>query len=406
MSKRDARPENPVLAGEADALRRYARAQKATWISAWINLLLTIAQLIVGWFSHSQSLIAHGLHSFSDLASDFLVLWANRQGAHPADAEHPYGHARIETAATLALGLSLAAIGGGILLSCGEQLTRLAEVPPVEWLALWVALATLVAKEALFHYLKRIAEALQSNILLANAWHTRADAASALVVAIGIAGSLAGFRFLDLLAAVLVGFMILKMGVGFAWEAIRELVDTGLSAQEVEEIRATLAATPGVVDLHALRTRRMAHKALVDAHIRVDPRISVSEGHRIAENARQRVIESHPFVADVLVHVDAEDDSSPKPHTALPTRAELESQVRELIGPDTPPLTRLLIHYLGDQVEIEAFFASAFAPGGLMHVEKRLKAQLERFPWISRITLHVQISITHQNSALSTQNAP
>lgn len=299
-----------ALAIELGTPERLAQAQRATWASVVVNLVLTIAQLIVGWIAHSQSLIAHGLHSFSDLLSDFLVLWANHQGAHPADAAHPYGHARIETAATLVLGISLAAVGGGILLAAGQQLQRMEEVPAVEALALWVALATLAAKEGLFHYLKAVAERLRSKVMLANAWHTRADAASALVVAIGIGGSLLGWRFLDLLAAILVGFMILKLGLGFAWEALRELVDTGLAEEEVEAIRATLASTAGVVDLHDLRTRRMAHRVLVDVHLQVNGDITVREGHEIGEDARRRVLASHPEVLDVLIHLDAENDGA------------------------------------------------------------------------------------------------
>jgi cation diffusion facilitator family transporter len=145
--------------------------------------------------------------------------------------------------------------------------------------------------------------------MMANAWHTRADAASALVVAVGIGGSLLGWLFLDLLAAVIVGFMILKMGLQFAWEALRELVDTGLSDAEVAAIRSTLATTPGVVDLHELRTRRMAHRVLVDVHLQVDGRITVAEGHEIGEIARHRVLTAHPEVLDVLVHLDAENDA-------------------------------------------------------------------------------------------------
>lgn len=297
------------LATELGSPERLAQAQKATWVSVALNLLLTIVQLIVGWVAHSQSLIAHGLHSFSDLLSDFLVLWANHQGAHPADAAHPYGHARIETAATLVLGISLTLVGGGILLVSGQQLTQMADVPPVEILALWIALLTLLSKEGLFHYLKAVAERLRSRVMMANAWHTRADAASALVVAVGIGGSLLGWRFLDLLAAVIVGFMILKMGLQFAWEALRELVDTGLSDDEVAAIRSTLAATPGVVDLHELRTRHMAHRVLVDVHLQVDGRITVAEGHEIGETARHRVLTAHPEVLDVLIHLDAENDA-------------------------------------------------------------------------------------------------
>jgi divalent metal cation (Fe/Co/Zn/Cd) transporter len=114
-------PSPAALAVELNTPGRLAAAQRATWASVVVNLLLTIVQLIVGWTAHSQSLIAHGLHSFSDLLSDFLVLWANHQGAHPADAAHPYGHARIETAATLVLGISLTLVGGGILLAAGQQ---------------------------------------------------------------------------------------------------------------------------------------------------------------------------------------------------------------------------------------------------------------------------------------------
>ena len=236
---------------------RAAEAQRATWISVAVNLLMTIVQILVGWIGNSQSLIAHGLHSFSDLLSDFLVIYATRQSAHPADAEHPYGHARVETAATLILGASLALIGGFILWESGLRLQHVELLPPVEWLAFWVAVATVVTKEGLYRYLIRVAERLRSQLLTGNALHTRADAASALVVVVGSGGALLGWGFLDLLAAALMGFMILRMGVELAWGALKELIDTGLDDAQVEAIRATLLATPGVRGLHELRTRRM-----------------------------------------------------------------------------------------------------------------------------------------------------
>lgn len=399
-------PSPAALATELGTPERLAAAQRATWASVAVNLLLTIVQLIVGWIAHSQSLIAHGLHSFSDLLSDFLVLWANHQGAHPADAAHPYGHARIETAATLVLGISLTLVGGGILLAGGQQLQNMGEVPAVEPLALWIALLTLAMKEGLFHYLKAVADRLHSAVMMANAWHTRADAASALVVAVGIGGSLLGWRFLDLLAAVLVGFMILKMGLEFAWEALRELVDTGLSEEEVAAIRATLAETSGVVDLHELRTRRMANQALVDAHIRVDQRISVSEGHRIAESARRRVLKAHPAVLDVLVHVDVEDDSMPLPKSEFPERAGLEAHLREILGAEAPAFERSVFHYLGQKVEVELFFSAPFTPEALVAIEDRLAKQLADDPWIRTVALHVQANASHQIGANKPENAP
>mgnify|MGYP001432865428 CR=1 FL=1 len=171
---RDGHSTPPVAAAD-----RAGEAQKATWVSVAVNLVLTLAQLIVGWLAHSQSLIAHGLHSFSDLLSDFLVIWATRQSSVPADLAHPYGHARVETAATLVLGISLLLIGAGILWDSGMRLQEQALLPGVEMGAFWIAVFTVVAKEGLYRYLIHVAKKLRSQLLTANALHTRADAASA-----------------------------------------------------------------------------------------------------------------------------------------------------------------------------------------------------------------------------------
>ena len=346
----------------SDAATRSAMAARATWISAGVNLLMTLAQLLVGWLAHSQSLLAHGLHSFSDLLSDVLVLFATRHSAHPADAAHPYGHARFETAATLILGVSLMAIGGGILWDCALRLQERAVVlSALEWSAFWVAVATVLAKEALYRYLAAVADRLRSPLLMANALHTRADAASALVVVAGIGGALAGWPLLDLLAAALMGLLILRMGAELALGALRELIDTGLDPEELAAIRATLLATPGVVGLHALRTRRMAQRVLVDAHVQVDARISVSEGHRIAEAVRVRLLAAHRDVLDVLVHVDPEDDDLPLAG-GLPGREALG----EILAPclaGLPPLERMVLHYLGGRLELELFLSAPLPAG-------------------------------------------
>ena len=379
----------PVRATAAD---RAAEAQRATWVSVVVNLLMTVAQIVVGWLAHSQSLIAHGLHSFSDLLSDFLVIYASRQSAHPADAAHPYGHARVETAATLILGASLALIGGGILWESGMRLQHVDMLQPVEMSALWVAIATVVAKEGLYRYLIRAAERLRSQLMIANALHTRADAASALVVVVGIGGALLGWGFLDLLAAALMGFMILRMGVGLAWGALKELIDTGLDATQVEAIRKTLLTTPGVLGLHELRTRRMAHQALVDAHVQVDARISVSEGHRIAESARARVLREHPEVLDVLVHIDPEDDLDPDLAAArLPSREALLSELAGLIA-DLPEPQRVMLHYLGGRVEVEVFLGedSLADISWLRSMQADLAERIKDHPAIRSISFHLQ----------------
>ena len=378
--------------GMPSGAERHALAQRATWFSVAVNLIMTILQIVVGWLANSQSLIAHGAHSFSDLLSDFLVLFASRQSAHPADAAHPYGHARVETAATLILGGSLALIGGGILWESGLRLQHVDALAPVEWSAFWVAVATVVAKEGLYRYLIRVGERLRSQLLIANAMHTRADAASALVVVVGIGGALMGWAFLDLVAAALMGFMILHMGVTLAWGALRELIDTGLDAAQVEAIRKTLEATPGVLGLHELRTRRMAHQALVDAHVQVDARISVSEGHRIAESARLRVLAEHPEVLDVLVHIDP--DGQPDALVArLPSRDSLVEEVAGLLG-ELPAPRRVVLHYLSGGVEVEVFLDARAAQDmqAWRDLEKRVADRVRQHPTIRHIELNLTVA--------------
>jgi cation diffusion facilitator family transporter len=333
---------------------RFAAARKSTWVSIVINLLLTVMQVLAGFFGKSQSLMADGLHSFADLLSDVLVLFANRHGNKRADADHPYGHARIETAASLILGTSLAALGIGLLIAAGMRLQHPEQVQSVHPFTLWIAIIALAAKEGMFRYMLAVAQRVRSQMLVANAWHARSDAASSLVVIIGIVGNLLGYTFLDLVAAAVVGVMIAYMGIQFARDALAELVDTGLDEAEVRAIRNTLKAVPGVTGLHELRTRKMADNALVDAHIMVDPRISVSEGHYIAEAARSAVLKGH-HVMDVMVHIDPEDDAHAKPNAHLPQRHLLLAHLNSRLGKPLPHSTRIMLHYLSGKVEAELF---------------------------------------------------
>ena len=337
---------------------RYQETQKSTWVSVGINLVLTALQLVVGYFGRSQALMADGLHSLSDLLSDFLVLYANRESNRSADAAHPYGHARIETAATFILGTVLVGLGFALLWSAGIKLQNPAAIQPVHVATLYIAMLTLVSKELLYRYLMAVAKKLRSQLLAANAWHSRSDAASSLVVVVGIGGNLLGYRFLDLIAAVLVAFMIVHMGWKMAYHALSDLIDTALDAESVAKIRATISNTPGVLGLHELRTRKMGDQALVDAHILVDPRISVSEGHHIAERARKRVLDTHE-VLDVMVHIDPEDDDLVTPSAHLPGRDELIAHLQAVLPDGLPTPERIVLHYLDGQVEAELFMPEA-----------------------------------------------
>ena len=335
-------------------------------VSMGINIALSVLQIIVGWFAHSHSLLVDGFHSFSDLLSDVLVLFVARHSARAADDSHPYGHARLETLATLILGVMLLAIGGGFLYSAAERAISVESAPPVEMMALYVALLALVSKEWLFRYMLRVAKKANSAMLVANAWHSRSDAASSLVVAIGIGGSLMGFVYADLLAAAIVGALIVKMGWQFSYSALEELIDKGANAEEIEAIRSVIAKTPGVIGLHDLRTRRMADRILVDAHVLVSPRISVSEGHRIAEQVRRRVRERCPGVLDMLVHIDPEDDllADEATHHEVLDRAALaqwlEKESRRIWGTATAwSPERIQLHYLNGRVEVEIMLPPA-----------------------------------------------
>lgn len=329
---------------------RSAAADQVTWVSIGVNLVLTVMQIAVGLFAHAQSLVADGFHSLADLVADFMVLVANRHSGSPADDNHPYGHERIETLAALALGLVLIGTGGGILYTAIQRIQHLDTLPPVASIALWTAFATLAGKELLFRYMLRVGERLRSPMLIANAWHARADAASSLVVAAGIAGSLMGWRFLDPVAAIVVALMVMRMGWRFTWEALSELIDTGIPAAEREAIRGTILATPGVVACHALRSRRMAHKVLIDARVQVAPRISVSEGHQIAETVHDRVLAAHIDVLDVMVHVDVEREGQ-RTARHQPPRAAIIAALREA-GLAEAAEVRLTLHYLNGGLEI------------------------------------------------------
>jgi len=282
---------------------RAAAASRSTWVSVGVNLVLTAAQITAGVLTRSQGLIADGIHSLSDLVADFVVLFASHHAQKDADEDHPYGHQRFETAASLVLGVLLLTVGVGMLWSAFIKLESPASVPKVHVAALWVAGGALIAKELLFRYMLAVAKRVKSSMLVANAWHARSDAASSLVVGLGIIGNLAGYPILDPIAALIVGFMVAKMGWGFSWDAMHDLMDRAVDEEEVAAIRRTLIETPGVSDVHDVRTRKMGDMIVVDAHIEVDADITVEAGHDIAVQARQRVLQRHR-VLNLMTHVD------------------------------------------------------------------------------------------------------
>lgn len=334
-------------------------ARKTTRVSVALNAVLVVLQIIVGVIAHSQALIADGVHSLSDLVSDFVVLLANRHSGAKPDADHNYGHSRYETVASLFLGAILITVGVGMLARAGTRIANLGDIPPVHASALAVAVLVLISKEGLFRYMLREAQRVRSAMLIANAWHARSDAASSLVVALGIVGSLMGVRLLDPIAAAIVGFMVARMGWVFGWDALQDLSDRALDEAAAADLRALLLSTPGVLDVHEMRTRKTGDLALVDAHILVDPLISVSEGHYIAEMARERVL-TDARVLDALIHVDPEDDMLARSVASLPPRERVAVALREALAARGVQVESVTLHYLSTGLEIQA----VLAPGG------------------------------------------
>jgi cation diffusion facilitator family transporter len=294
----DTDEHSPISAAE-----RSSAASRSTWVSVVVNVVLSTAQIVVGVMSKSQGLIADGIHSLSDLVSDFVVLLANRASQKDADEDHPYGHQRFETAASLALGAILLMVGVGMLWSAAVKLENPEAIAQVHVVALYVSLGALVAKELLFRYMLKVAKRVKSSMLVANAWHARSDAASSLVVSVGIVGNLLGYPILDPIAALIVGFMVAKMGWGFGWDALHDLMDRAVDEEEAAAIRKTVAETPGVKNVHDIRTRKMGDMIVADAHIEVDATLTVEAGHDIAVEARRRVMQRHR-VLNLMTHVD------------------------------------------------------------------------------------------------------
>ena len=326
---------------------------RVTIVGALVNVFLSIIKIGFGILGQSAALLADGVHSLSDLASDLLVLVAVRLGAREADHDHPYGHRRFETIATVILGIGLVVVAGGIAWDIYERILQPERILIPKQSALGIAAISILLNEWLYQYTKRVALITRSKLLLANAWHHRSDAISSIVVLIGVAGSLLGYIWADAIAAVIVAMMVAKIGINLVSESIKELVDTGLSEEVVDDIRAEIAATEGVRNIHLLRTRQMGEDALVDAHIVVNSRITVSEGHMIADVVRDVLIEKFDDVQEVLVHVDPENDEYKVQHENPLLRGGVDRLLKEYLAENYPLIDGFRIHYIKGLLELE-----------------------------------------------------
>jgi cation diffusion facilitator family transporter len=333
----------------------YQVKRRVTLVCAALNLLLAGLKLILGVVGQSQALFADGIHSLSDLASDAMVLVAIRFASDEADEDHPYGHARFETVATVILGLLLLLVAAGIVMDAAERISNPELLSHPGFLALAGAAVSIGLNEWMYWYSLRAAEQVKSDLMRANAWHHRSDAISPIIVLIGIAGSMAGFPALDAVGAIGVSLLIGKIGLDLAWAGIRELVDTGATAEQLEEITSTMAGVEGVEAFHDLRTRRMGQRLLVEVHVLVGSQVTVSEGHMTGDRVHAELLRNHPYISEVLVHVDPEDDASGHDKTILPSREEILQRLEQRwqgLGMELP-VERVNFHYLKGVIDVE-----------------------------------------------------
>lgn len=389
---------DPAVDDEGNVLltssQRYKDTIRVTLVGSIVDLLLGLSKIFVGFTSQSQALIADGVHSLSDLVTDVAVLYAAKHSHQEADEDHPYGHGRIETVVTVGLGIALIGVAIGIMIDATHRLFNPNTLLSPGMLALVIAFISVISKEAIYQYTMVVARRYRSNMLKANAWHSRSDAISSIIVMVGIIGSMAGLTYLDAIAAIGVGLMIAKIGWDLAWNSLKELIDTGLETERVEAIEKSILDVDGVSTLHILRTRQIGADALVDVHIQVEPYISVSEAHYISETVRSKLIKEIEEVIDVMVHIDPEDDENIPEINKLPLRNEMLQKL-ELAWAnveEAKKIENITMHYLQGKIEIELLLPLAILhneqPDTVKELEQRFKQALVNIVEIEKISLH------------------
>jgi cation diffusion facilitator family transporter len=290
----------------ADQEHLTAEIKRVTLIGLVLNLALTIFKMVAGVLGASQAVVADGIHSLSDSATDVAVIIGASYWAKPPDEDHPFGHRRVETVVASLIGFSLAGVGvflGYRSLHTIQEMHSQAPGLP----ALIAALLSMIIKEWLYRWTKRVGHRLKSPALLANAWHHRSDAFSSVPVAIAVAVSiwLPAWAFLDHVAAVMVAIFILQAAWRIIYPLLNELIDKGADERELEKIREVLLSTEGVRSVHAIRSRYLGSGLILDLHLMVDGHLTVHEGHEIAGIAKSRLLrEGDLGLIDVLIHIE------------------------------------------------------------------------------------------------------
>ena len=360
-------------------------ASRVTVIGMLLDGVLGILKVIAGTLFHSQALLVDGIHSFTDVASDLVVLGVMRVSRQAPDQDHPYGHQRIETMGTMVLGSILIAVGAALAWDNTLRLLDGGAVNIPEWPVLVAAVISIASKEWIYRYTRRVGIAIRSDLIIANAWHSRTDALSSVVVLFSTIGAMLGYLWLDILAAVIISGIIIHIGWRFTRDSVKELVDTGLSPEDTEALKHIASKTDGVRNVHELRSRRMGHDILLDVHLVVSPEISVSEGHQIGMQVVKAMRNALDNILDINFHIDAENDEiHPQTSEQLPARAEIREVLHQHIE-NLPSNNRLRLHYLRNRVHMELFME--IPESEALPDAHRISEELARYPWFGSLRI-------------------
>lgn len=283
---------------------------KVTWIGFFVNVLLSVGKLIAGFVGRSGAMIADGVHSVSDFATDIVVLLFVRISAKPKDEDHDYGHGKYETLATVVIGVALAAVAVGILVDSAERIAQVLRGESIARpgiVALVAAAVSIVAKEALYWYTMLTAKRVDSPALKANAWHHRSDAFSSIGTLIGIGGAYflsEQWRVLDPIAAIVVGALIIKVAYDLVMPGLNELLERSLPKEQEDEIVALVLTDKRLSDVHNLKTRRIGAGIAVELHVRVQGNMTVNESHAITRNIEQLLRQQYGDRTQVIIHIE------------------------------------------------------------------------------------------------------
>ena len=289
---------------------REKKAARVTWVGFFTNLILSAAKIVAGVVGRSSAMVADGIHSLSDFVTDFIVIIFIKISSKNEDSDHPYGHGKFETFATMLISFALFIVAIGIFYSGSVKIYEVLNGRTIErptYLALVMAAVSIVVKEGLYWYTIIVGRKIDSPAVIANGWHHRSDAFSSIGTLIGISGAMflgERWRILDPITSVIVGIFIIGVAYKLARPSIQELLEMSLPQEIKQNIEQKIQATPGVITFHHLRTRKNGNAFIIDMHIKVDARSSIVEAHDIATHVENNLKAAFGKHTQVNVHIE------------------------------------------------------------------------------------------------------